>query len=242
MLVDGEGLLDVRVPIADEIAPGEAVVAVQGRIDAVLLPQPRDQHQIAEQRGHGVHVRRVDPYPALFQLLQTRRDIGHPRHRHVFDRAGRRLCHGVAQRSRAPLGDHHAVRPGSLRAAQDRAEIVRVLHLVADQQKRRFVPRRRKRENVVERRVRVRRRERRHALMVGVTAGIGQFLFVHFLDHDVFFAAQTHDLADGAGALAARDPYAVDGAAALQRFQHGVPSDDQIGLRALVFLHTRDPF
>ena len=46
-------------------------------------------------RQGSLHIGAVDPQAALFQILQRRRQIGYPGHRHIFQSAGRGLSHGI---------------------------------------------------------------------------------------------------------------------------------------------------
>ena len=67
-----------------------------------------------------------------------------------------------------------------------------------------------------------------NALMVFAAAGQIELAPVDLLDDDLPLAGLGDQFADGAAALALGDEQRIDGAAAAQRFRHGVPADDQL--------------
>ena len=82
------------------------------------MPKPSDPITRGGRAGkiglaprRSVHVRAVDPNAAPLELLHAGGQIGHPRHRHVFERARRGLADGIRQPDGAPLRDDDPVRP-----------------------------------------------------------------------------------------------------------------------------------
>ena len=85
----------------------------------------------------------------------------------VFDRAGRGIDHRRGDAGGAMAGQDDAMHTAGLGAAQQRAQVLRVLHLVEQQQQRGLAARLGQRQGLVEAGVGIRPRGQGHALMVG---------------------------------------------------------------------------
>ena len=112
----------------------------------------------------------------------------------VGERTGCRAGDCRRQTDGAALGDDDAVRTGGLRGTDDRAEVVRVLDAVADDDERRFAALLRDAEDVVERDIFLRGGLRDNALMragdahvieLAAVAGHGRYAVLFRLGGDV---------------------------------------------------------
>ena len=74
----------------------------------------------------------VDPEAAALELVERGGQVGDAGHGQVFGGPGAGLVHHGGEARAAALGDDDAVRPGALRAADNRAQVVHVAYLVAD--------------------------------------------------------------------------------------------------------------
>src|SRR5690349_8436508 len=77
-----------------------------------------------------------DPDIPRLQLLQCTADIRYPGYRKVLRSSRGGLCHGGGNSHRAPFGDNYPVCPRAVRAAKNRAQIMRIFNPVQDKQER----------------------------------------------------------------------------------------------------------
>ncbi len=113
--------------------PGEAAQARAFRAQR--------QPDLAGQLGLGQGLRRFgseagDPEAALLEKLDRAREVGDPDQRHMLERAGGCLGQRPGFRRRVALGQDDRERAEGGGRAQDRADILRVGHLVEDHQPR----------------------------------------------------------------------------------------------------------
>src|SRR5438067_8772724 len=84
-----------------------------------------------------VRSERDGPDTLLLQLLERSGEVRHAGHRKVLQRSCRGLGHRGRDAGGAIPGHHHAVRPERMRAADQRAQVLRVGDAVEDEQERR---------------------------------------------------------------------------------------------------------
>ena len=75
-------------------------------------------------------VETVYPETSLFKVLQCPRHVPNPNHSYVLKRTRRGLRDRVGQAGRAPFGNQDRVRTGGIGGADDRPEVVWILHAV----------------------------------------------------------------------------------------------------------------
>ncbi len=115
-----------------------------------------------------------DPQIFPFQFFKRARDVGHLRDWKVFARARRHFRHCRRHCGRAALGNHHAIRPGSVGGAQDRSQIVRVFDSIEHDDQRMLAAARR--HDVIEIGILFCRSRGHEALMGGGAGDFVEFL------------------------------------------------------------------
>ena len=141
-----------------------------------------------------------------------------------FDRTGRGFGHGGGEPDAAALGDNDAVRAGGLCGSDDGAQIMRVLDVVADDDKGRLVAGLGK--DVLHGGEVVAGGHGGHALMDYTAAQGVQLLRCGVFDGHAALLGQGDDLAHAAAVSALEDVDAVDGAAFFERLGDGVAACD----------------
>ena len=162
--------------------------------------------------------------------------IGHARHRQIFQRARRGFAHNGGQTDAAALWDDHAMRARALCRADNRAQIVRVGKLVADDDQRGFAPAFRVFENFIDRCIGVRRDHGNDALMRARGRKLVELAPVGFHDGGSCFPCHGGQPCKGAVGFSGGDVKLVDGTACGKRLLYGVAALQHIfgGLRRLL--------
>lgn len=85
--------------------------------------------------GASVHVRAIDKYILRLQPADSLADVGHTRHGQPCRRARAAFEYSRCNRYAAAPRYHHAVSTAQQRRADDRAQVMGILHAVRQQQK-----------------------------------------------------------------------------------------------------------
>ena len=138
------------------------------------------------------------------QVGQRAGEVVHRAEQQVLDGAGRRLDGGRRERRLAARREQDAVHAGRLGAAQERADVLRILERVEDEDERRLAALGRAGQDVVERREPARRDDERDALVAVEAGERGQRAALDLDDRDPQARRVQDELLERLAALRAR--------------------------------------
>ena len=145
------------------------------------------------------------PNAHFLQLVDGRSDIGNLGNRHVRSRAGGGFEYGLSDDGTMSLGNDHAMRARAVCATNDRAEVMRIFHAIANDDEGCFALFSRRKNDLLHRLVFNRGSDSRNALMRVAERDLIESLFIDFRDDDTALLCFRKDLRDRAFSFALLD-------------------------------------